>query len=172
MQGIPELTPEIRRFAKMILAAKADPMYESMIGWFRAGAWYSDALAFLVLVLPDDDPTLAEILDSMRSGTFYENEVIAKNILRWGMAGEEAIGFMANNVRAESLLVHARTLVQNSIRQTRSDAIPASVFRVLSSTILKLTRFLVKKEFRKVGSSLDDLLWWLILGAVGTLIFL
>ena len=66
MQEVPKLTPEIKKFAKVILAAKDDPMYDISIGWFMAGAWYMDAISMLVLTLPDDDPTLAQILESMR----------------------------------------------------------------------------------------------------------
>ena len=120
MQGIPEPTPEIRSFVKTILAAKADPMYHVGIGWFMAGAFYMDIISMLVLTLPEDDPTLAQILDSMRSGTLYENEVIAKNILRFGMAVDESAAFIVANSKAESLLLHARSLVQNSMKLSRA----------------------------------------------------
>lgn len=186
MQEIPELTPEIKSFAKFILASKDDPAYDVLMAWFKTGAWYMDAMSMLVLTLPDDDPTLAEILGSIRTGTLYENEIVAKNILRFGMAVGESVDFIITNSKAESLLLHVRALVQNSTKQANHDAIPTTVFRVLSSTILKLTWFLIKREFRKVGSSfsargslsnrwkaaLDDPLWWLILGATGALIFL
>lgn len=186
MQEIPELMPEIRRFAKIILAVKADPMYDIWVEWFKAGAWYMDAMFMLVLTLPDDDPALAEILGSIRTGALYENEIVAKNILRFGMAVDESADFIITNSKAESLLLHARALVQSSTKQAGLDAVSTSIFRTLSSTILKLTWFLIKRGFRKVGSSfsargslsnrwkaaLDDPLWWLTLGATGALIFL
>ena len=177
MQEVPKLTPEIRNFAKVILAAKDDPMYGISIGWFMAGAWYMDAISMLVLTLPDDDPTLAQILESMRSGALCHNEIIAKNILRFGMAMEESAGFMSANVKAESLLLHARALVQGATRQPQVKPLEDAVKRLLK-TLDDIRR--QNKEQIKVGISLrerwraalNDPLWWLALGAIGMLIFL
>ena len=159
MQEAPKLTPEIRHFAKTILAAKTNPMYDITIEWFKAGAWYIDAIFMLVLILPEDDPTLTQILDSMRSGTFYENEVIAKNILRIGIAMYESTTFIIKNARAESLLLYTRALVQNSIKQPNAESLAVGSY----STIFKILDGLIAKA---------NPLWWLACGAIGALILL
>jgi hypothetical protein len=157
MQKIPEPTPEIRNFVKTILAAKADPTYHIGVGWFMAGAWYMDAISMLVLTLPDDDPMLAQILDSMRSGTLYENEVIAKNILRFGMAMDDSAVFVANS-KAESLLLHARALVQNSARRpSAKPPIAKSAWESLAN---------------RWRAALSSPLWWLGWLVIGTLALL
>ena len=181
MQGIPDLMPDIRNFAKVILAAKDDPMYGVNIGWFMAGAWYMDAISMLILTLPDDDPTLIQILESMRSGTFYQNEIIAKNMLRFGMAMEESVSFISANVKVESLLLYARALVQGATKQPHSEP-PAVDFAELQRFLAKYARpirnsetissFLTRRSLSdKWQAALSDPLWWLALGAIGILFF-
>lgn len=166
MQEVPKLPPEIRNFAKVILAAKDDPMYGVCIGWFMAGAWYMDAISMLILTLPDDDPTLAQILESMRSGALCHNEIIAKNILRFGMAMEESAGFMSANVKAESLLLHTRVLVQDATHQSQVQQQRKERIKVGSSLFARgsLTE--------RWQAALSDPLWWLALGAIGAMVFL
>ena len=172
MHGIPELAPEIRHFAKTILVAKTDPMYDIIIEWFKAGAWYMDAISGLVLILPEDDPTLTQILDSMRSGTLYENEVIAKNILRFGMAVDESAAFIVANSKAESLLLHARALVQNSPRQSSAKPSATNFYTTVFKAKVGSSLFARGSLTNRWRAALDDPLWWLALGAIGAMIFL
>ena len=162
MQRIPEPSPEIRNFAKTILAVKDSPMCDLTMASFRAGAWYMDAISILVLTLPDDDPTLAQILASMRSTTLFENDVIAKNVLRYDIAREETLAFVVANVNAESVLLHARALIQSAARPPANTAISKS------KAGLSLIALLADRLLAAHG----DPLWWLAVGTIGTLIFL
>ena len=192
------------------MAAQADPMYPLAMSWFRAGAWYTDAITTLVLTLPDDDPALAQVLDSIRSGTMLENEVVARNVLRFDMAAEEIKAFMMSKIESESMLLYARVLVQDSVRPPDPKPSAGDFYAAVFKLFLTLFRwlpqlmwwlvkarlgrqsFIVTPNFyatvfkAKVGASLfvrgsltdrwraalHDPLWWLALGAIGTLVFL
>lgn len=142
-------------------AAKPGLTYDPM-DWFRAGIWYSDALAFMVLVLPENDPTLAEILDSMRSGTFYESEGIAKNVLRYGMARGEMAEFR-EKIQAESALLHVRGLFQNSIKNGQAlteSAAPSASLR-LPQTRIGFYAFALRIVSRMFFYDLPRMSWML-----------
>ena len=89
------------------------------------------------------------------------------------MAMEESAGFMSANVKAESLLLHARVLVQDAAHQPQVKPLENAVKQMIK-TLDNMRR--QNKERIKAGISwraaLDDLLWWLALGTIGALVFL
>ena len=142
MPEIPQISQGARNFAKVIIAAQSDPAYAIAIEWFKAGACYMDSLCALILILPDDDPTLAQVLNSLRSGTLYGNDVIARNVLRFDMARDDITNFKTRNVKSESIILHARALVQGSMQRPSSKPSAADFYAALLRLVLLVFRWL------------------------------
>lgn len=126
METIPEPSVNTKNFVKAILLSGGD---ENLMGWFKAGASYMDAISLAIMTLPEDDPTLPKIVESMLSGQLCEPEMVAQNILRWDMARAEMDEFAKKNVagQAANTLLYCRKLIQERVKAKEESPINLSL---------------------------------------------
>ena len=187
METIPELSVNTKNFVKAILLAGGD---QNLMGWFQAGGRYMDAISLAILTLPEDDPTLPPIVESILSGQLFEAETVAKNMLRWDMARPEMDEFVRAHVagRAANALLYFRNLGQERMGAAKEPALNLSLFDFWLATLKIVfwvspivTWMIVKRNWgrsfktegslkQKWAAALRDPAWWtvVVLVAAGT----